>query len=204
MWPYLKDIGICDQFSSLALLNSWWISICFVLQINVVICKDICNALCIDLWQKCFVWLDFSFLITDDHVRSIAINYVTWHFSQPLLLSLFTHPYIIRNPSSPWCVTWYMYGPLAQLTIKTHHQSSLCIHTSCTSRCPLCMGRILNSLHRVHDLYTRCVNQMNSVNVLSYGLLGQSSLRCVHQGDLCKCVGLWTLSTELTMHTHAV
>ena len=153
---------------------------CFVLQINVVICKDICNALYIDLWQKCSVWLDFNFLITDDHVRSIAINYVTRHFSHPILLSLFTHPHIIRNPSSPWCVTSYMYGSLAQLTIKTHQQSSLCIHTSRTSRCPLCMWRIVDSLHRVHYLYTRWVNQMNSVNVQSYGLLGQSSLRCVH------------------------
>ena len=44
---------------------------------------------------------------------------------------------------------------------------------------------------------------MNSVNVQSYGLLEQSALRCVLHGDVCKCVGLWTLSTELTMHTHA-
>ena len=177
---------------------------CFVLQINVVICKDICNALYIDLWQKCSVRLDFSFLIADNLVRSTAINYVTSHFSLPLLISLFTHSHIIRTPSSPWCVTSYMYGPLVHLTIKTHQRSSLCTHTSCTSRCPLCMWRIVDSLHRVHDQYARCVNQINFVNVQSCGLLGQSSLRCVHQGDLCKCVGLWTLSTELTMHTDAV
>ena len=129
---------------------------------------------------------------------------MTSYFSHPLLLPLFTHPHIIRTTYSPWRLTSYMYGPLAQLTIKRHQQSSLCIHTSRTSRCPLYMWRIVDSRHRVHDLYTRCVNQMNSVNEQGYEQLGQSSLHCVNEGDLCKCLELGTLITALTMHTHTV
>ena len=201
---------------------------CFVLQINAVICKDIWNALCVDLWQIlfCIIWFQFSYRQWSCKTDSNNLYDVTFlsPASPPALHSSShnSYPFFLLVCAS------YMHGPLEKLTINTP-KSSLRIHTSCSSRGPLYMWMFVDSLHIVHDLCTRCAKNMNSVNVQGYGLLGQSSLRCVYQGDLCnvqdcgllnrdyyansRCViqastvNVWDcglFSAEFRLHAHAV